>query len=106
MATHQSGHRPGGGIASKQHVSIPVRTGSGSKSTRPAGTAQVGLMYGTHVTNRRESDYRGEKLHNPERNFQPTKFGNEVVAAAAKDRQELIGQKAREQAALKAADSK
>jgi hypothetical protein len=25
------------------------------------------------------TDYRGEKLHNPERNFQPTKFGNEVA---------------------------
>ena len=81
MAMKGSG---GGGYGSRPHTEQSVRTGSGSKSTRPAGTAQVGLMYGTHVTNRRESDYRGEKLHNPERNFQPTKFGNEVALNVGK----------------------
>jgi len=74
----------GGGIGMNKNVQPSVRTGGGSKSTRPAGTAQVGLMYGTHVTNRCESDYRGEKLHNPERNFQPTKFGNEVALNVGK----------------------
>jgi hypothetical protein len=73
------GHRPGGGIASKQHVQTPVRTGSGSKSARPAGVAMFGQMQGSHVTHDRESDYRGERLHN-DRSFQPTPFGNEVAA--------------------------
>jgi hypothetical protein len=43
-------------------------------------------MYGTHSTNRRtESDFRGERLHNPERNFQPVKFGNEMALNCGKD---------------------
>jgi hypothetical protein len=58
-----------------------VRTGSGSHSTRPAGTAQIGNAYGDHSTHRGDSTgYTGEKLHNPERNFQPVKFGNELAA--------------------------
>jgi hypothetical protein len=85
MATHQSGHRPGGGIASKQHISIPVRTGSGSKSARPAGVSQIGYAVGDHTTNRPgSSGYRGERLHNPSKNFQPTKFGNEVALNVGK----------------------
>jgi hypothetical protein len=42
----------------------------------------IGNMQGSHVTERggRESSYRGERLHNPERNFQPTPFGNEIAA--------------------------
>jgi hypothetical protein len=61
------------GIRSKNLVHPSVRTGSGSKSTRPAGTNMLGNMQGSHVTERggRETSYRGERLHNPERNFQP-----------------------------------
>jgi hypothetical protein len=37
-------------------------------------------MVGDHVTQRGESTgYTGEKLHNPSRDFQPVKFGNEVA---------------------------
>lgn len=79
MATNRSGHRPGGGIASNKYVQPSIRTGSGSKSTRPAGVAQIGASQGNHITNKSETDYRGEKLHNPERNFNPVKFGNEVA---------------------------
>src|SRR5262249_3665320 len=79
MATNRSGHRPGGGIASNKYVQPSIRTGSGSKSTRPAGVAQIGASQGNHITNKSETDYRGEKLHNPERNFQLVKFGNEVA---------------------------
>jgi hypothetical protein len=80
MATHRSGHRPGGGIASRVNVQPSVRTGSGSKSTRPAGVSQIGYQVGDHTTNRPgSSGYRGEKLHSPERNFQPVPFGNEVA---------------------------
>jgi hypothetical protein len=75
------GHQPGGGIASKVHVQTPVRTGTGSRSARPAGVAMFGQSQGDHVTNRPGSTgYRGEKLHGPaDRNFQPVKFGNEVA---------------------------
>jgi hypothetical protein len=81
----RSGNQKGGGYGSRQHVEKPVRTGSGSHSTRPAGATNIGLMYGTHSTNqRREGDFRGERLHNPERNFQPVKFGNEVALNVGK----------------------
>jgi hypothetical protein len=74
-------HRPGGGIASRVNTERPVRTGSGSKSTRPAGVAMFGQMQGSHSTHfRTESSYRGERLHNPSKNFQPTPFGNEIAA--------------------------
>jgi hypothetical protein len=56
----RSGNQKGGGYGSRQHVEKPVRTGSGSHSTRPAGATNIGLMYGTHSTNqRREGDFRG-----------------------------------------------
>ena len=85
MAKNRSGHRPGGGIASRVNVSPSVRTGSGSKSTRPAGVSQIGYMVGDHTTNRPgSSGYRGEKLHSPERNFQPVKFGNELATNVGK----------------------
>jgi hypothetical protein len=43
-------------------------------------------MQGDHVTTRGggETGYRGERLHNPERNFQPVKFGNEVALNVGK----------------------
>ena len=80
-----SGHKPAGGLHSKNVVHPGVRTGSGSHSTRPSGTAQIGTMYGDHVTDKSEtSRYSGERLHNPERNFQPVKFGNEVALNVGK----------------------
>jgi hypothetical protein len=40
----------------------------------------IGNMQGDHITDRgRGTGYTGERLHNPERNFQPTKFGNEIA---------------------------
>jgi len=83
MANRDSGHKPGGGIASKQHVSIPVRTGTGSRGTRPAGTAQIGIMWGDKATHGEPSGYQGERLHN-DKSFQPTKFGNEVALNVGK----------------------
>jgi hypothetical protein len=76
----RSGTGSGGGIASNKNVRPPVRTGSGSHSTRPAGMAQIGISWGDHSTHRGDSTgYKGERLHTPERNFQPVKFGNEVA---------------------------
>jgi hypothetical protein len=82
MAMKGSG---GGGYGSRQHVETPVRNGSGSRGTRPAGVAQIGTSWGDHVTSfgGSQSSYQGEKLHN-DRNFQPTKFGNEVALNVGK----------------------
>ena len=80
------GHVPGGGAASNKITERPVRTGKGSMSTRPAGVGQIGSAQRDHVTalGGSATNYRGEKLHNPERNFQPVKFGNEVALNVGK----------------------
>jgi hypothetical protein len=46
----------------------------------------LGAMQGSHVTEQggRETSYQGQRLHNPERNFQPTPFGNEVALNVGK----------------------
>jgi hypothetical protein len=81
MASYFTGHQPGGGLKSRNVVETPVRVGTGSHNARPAGAAQLGQAWGDHVTNRPGSTgYVGEKLHGPDsRNFQMTKFGNEVA---------------------------
>jgi hypothetical protein len=75
----------GGGYGSKNVVQRPVRTGSGPRSARPAGVAQIGTAVGDHVTalGGSSSPYRGEKLHN-DRSFQPAKFGNELATNVGK----------------------
>jgi hypothetical protein len=82
MAMKGSG---GGGYGSRPHTEQSVRTGSGSRGTRPAGVAQIGEIQGDHITGRPGggTDYRGERLHN-DRNFQPVKFGNEVALNVGK----------------------
>ena len=76
--TTKSGHRPGGGIASRQHVEKPVKTGSGSKGISPGWVGQKGQLQGSHVTNRRDSSYRGEPKFTG-KNFSPVRFGNELA---------------------------
>ena len=83
MATNRSGHRPGGGIASRQHVEKPVKTGSGSKGISEGWVGQRGQKQGSHVTDRRESSCRGEPKFTG-KNFQPVKFGNEVALNVGK----------------------
>ena len=81
MAMKGSG---GGGYGSRPHVEKSVKTGSGSKSTRPAGVSQFGYSVGDHRTDGRGSTgYRGEPLHN-DRSFQPVKFGNELATNVGK----------------------
>jgi hypothetical protein len=41
-------------------------------------------MYGTHVSRHGESNFRGEKLNNPARDFQPVPFGNAVALNVGK----------------------
>jgi hypothetical protein len=81
MAMRGSG---GGGYGSRPHTEQSVKTGSGSKSTRPAGVAQIGSSVGDHVTRVGSTGYRGEKLHNPERNAQFAPFGNRVALNVGK----------------------
>jgi hypothetical protein len=71
------GHIPAGGIHSRTVVNKPVRTGTGSHGTRPGGAASIGQSYGSHVTNKDDTGYRGPKFHDG-KSFQPVKFGNEV----------------------------
>jgi hypothetical protein len=82
-----SGNQKGGGFGSRQHVETKVRTGTGSRSARPAGVAQIGAMQGDHVTTYggAGTGYKGEKLHGPAaRNFQPVPFGNEIALNVGK----------------------
>jgi hypothetical protein len=83
MATNRSGHRPGGGIASRVNVSPSVRTGTGSRATNPGYVGQLGNKQGSHVTRGDESGYRGEIMHRGP-SFQPVKFGNEVALNVGK----------------------
>jgi hypothetical protein len=78
----RSGVGSGGGIGMNKNVKVPVRTGDGSHSIRPAGVSQLGYAVGDHSTNSgRSTGYRGEKLHGPEeRNFHPVPLGNELAA--------------------------
>ena len=73
----------GGGYGSRPHVEKSVRTGTGSRGTRPAGVAQIGNAWGDHVTNQGKTNYQGERLHN-DRDFQPVKFGNELALNVGK----------------------
>jgi hypothetical protein len=83
MATNRTGHRPGGGIASRQHVEKPVKTGSGSKGISEGWVGQRGQKQGSHTTHGGETSYRGEPKFTG-KNFQPVKFGNEVALNVGK----------------------
>ena len=61
MATNRSGHRPGGGLHSRQVVHRPHgKTEPVANKYRPQGVAQYGQMQGSHITRDGESNYRGE----------------------------------------------
>jgi|SRR6516165_12366376 len=74
----RSGVGSGGGIGMNKNVQPSVRTGSGSRGTRPGGAASIGQSYGSHVTNKDDTGYRGPKFHS-DKSFQPVPFGNEVA---------------------------
>lgn len=80
----RSGVGSGGGKGMNKNVQPSVRTGTGSRGTRPAGVSQIGYSVGDKATHERGgTGYRGEKLHN-DRNFQPVKFGNEIAGNVGK----------------------
>ena len=66
MATHRSGHRPGGGVASNKVVHRPHgKTEPKPYAKRPAGVAQYGQAQGDHVTSfgGGKTSYRGEAVN-------------------------------------------
>jgi hypothetical protein len=86
LQMRRSGTGSGGGLGMNKNVSPPVRTGTGAHNARPAGVAQLGYAVGDHATHSGKSTgYKGEALHGPaSRNFQQTKFGNEVALNVGK----------------------
>ena len=72
------GHKPGGGIASKQHVRKPVRTGAAREHIQKAGVAQLGQMQGNHATNKGATNYKGVGLIGPKSPIS-VPLGNEVA---------------------------
>src|SRR6516225_11161080 len=79
----RSGVGSGGGQGMNKNVQPSVRTGSGSRGTRPGGAESIGKSYGSHITNKDDTGYRGPKFHS-DQSFQPTKFGNEVALNVGK----------------------
>jgi hypothetical protein len=77
------GHKPGGGIASKQKREVGNRTGAPRERIRPTGVAQYGQAQGNHFTEqgrdgRMSSDYGGVKAHTNMPGLQ-SQLGNKVA---------------------------
>jgi hypothetical protein len=83
MAKNRSGHRPGGGIASRQRVEKPIRQGAARERVIPAGVAQIGQRQGNHVTNRGATEYGGINPFGAGQGY-PSKLGNEVALNVGK----------------------
>jgi hypothetical protein len=66
-----------------KNVQPSVRTGTGSYGTRAGGAESIGKSYGSHITNKDDTGYRGPKFHD-DKSFQPVKFGNEVALNVGK----------------------
>src|SRR5262249_16613830 len=72
------------GISSKNVVHPNVRTGTGSKGTRPAGAEGIGKSYGSHITNKSDTRYRGAQFYTGQQFQSGVKFGNEVALNVGK----------------------
>jgi hypothetical protein len=77
-----SGHRPGGGIASRQRVEKPMRQGSPRERIRHAGVAQIGIRVGNHPTNRDATSYGGINPFTGKEGM-PSQLGNANAAELA-----------------------
>jgi len=81
MAT--KGHKPAGGIGSKNVTHKPVRTGAGARAVNKKYISQIGTSVGNHVQTSVEGG--GKTLHGVRadpykgRSFDPVPFGNELV---------------------------
>jgi len=78
MAKNRSGHRPGGGIASRQHVEKPIRQGAPRERIRHAGVAQIGQRQGNHITNQGATTYGGINPFGAGQGY-PSELGNKVA---------------------------
>src|SRR5215472_8250132 len=74
----------GGGYGSRQHVETPVRTGSGNRGVREGGAESLGQSYGSHITNKSDTGYRGPKFHSDRNPSMSVPFGNEVAGNVGK----------------------
>ena len=66
------------GIKSKNVVRPSIKTGTGSRGTRPGGAESIGKSYGSHITSESDTGYRGPEFHDG-KSFQPVPFGNAVA---------------------------
>jgi hypothetical protein len=82
MAKNRSGHRPGGGIASRQRVEKPIRQGAARERVIPAGAAQLGQRQGNHITERGSTGYGGVNLLAG--TGYPSELGNKVALNVGK----------------------
>jgi hypothetical protein len=77
------GHKPGGGIKSRQKVSVAQRLGQPRERIRPTGVAQYGQAQGSHVTGAEggggDLNYHGVKAHTGKPGLQ-SREGNMVAA--------------------------
>jgi len=74
----------GGGYGSRQHVETPVRTGSGNRGVREGGAESIGKSYGSHITNKSDTGYRGPKFHSDRNPAMSVPFGNEKALDVGK----------------------
>jgi hypothetical protein len=80
-----SGHRPGGGIASRVNVEKPVRTGKGARAIIPAGAAQQGQRQRNHITERGQpTSYGGVQLYSRGPGYNKSQYGNEIALNVGK----------------------
>lgn len=80
MKRSATGSRPAGGPNSRVVVNKPVITGKPGRAINPAAVAQLGGVYGSHITERRETEYRGEKWLEGKRPVEQ-EMGNTIAAA-------------------------
>ena len=76
----KSGHKAGGGIASKVHKEIGYRQGTPRRSVNPTGVHQLGAMQGSHITGDGES-LKEHKVVRPlyDGAGYPSRLGNDVA---------------------------
>jgi len=72
------GHKPGGGIQSRQKREVGNRTGAPRERIRPTGVAQYGQAQGDHVTEQGATGYGGVKAHTGKPGYQ-SELGNKVA---------------------------
>jgi hypothetical protein len=80
MAKSMSGHRPAGGIASRQVVKKPVKTGVGNRGVSVGAVGQLGHKQGSHTTEGKETSYRGAGPIHQGPALRPAEMGNALAA--------------------------